>query len=64
MVSTGHFLGIRLWETKAKWYNDSEKNISKLILHIMWHSDIREDRKDGIKTVDEGVIYYWEFGKT
>ena len=30
----------------------------------MWHSDICEDRKDGIKTVDEGVIYYWEFEKT
>ena len=54
MVSTGHFLGIRLWETKAKWYNDSEK----------MSCNICEDRKTGIKTVDEGVIYYWEFRKT
>lgn len=34
MVSTGHFLGIRLWETKAKWYNDSEKMSCDIVTYV------------------------------
>lgn len=55
MVSTGHFLGLRCWETKAKRYKDSE-NIYENKYHISCDIVTCEERKTSIKTMDEGLF--------